>query len=164
MADWKNRWAPAAGLLLALALGLSACAPESAADAAARALHLDLSRAETIASTDSHGGIQGDGTTYLMLRVPADALLAQIRGRDRWRPFPMEETARILAYGVADEQGSMGPYLGDVALPDVQNGYYCLIDRHSERQTALLERASFHFTLAIYDMDTGILHICLVDT
>ena len=64
----------------------------------------------------------------------------------------------------ADSKKSIGPYLGDIELPEIQNGYYRLIDRQEEKGTDILERASFNFTLGIYDMDTKTLYFCEVDT
>ena len=49
-------------------------------------------------------------------------------------------------------------------LPEIQNGYYRLIDRHSDTDTGILDRYSFNFTLGVYDSDTNTLYCCEVDT
>ena len=52
-------------------------------------------------------------------------------------------------------------------LPEVENGYYRLIDRQMENgfvTAAMLERASLNFTLGIYDTDTDTLYYCEMDT
>ena len=82
----------------------------------------------------------------------------------------MDETAQALAYGVSDETSSVGPYLtddeGEPLLPEVQNGYYRLIDRHSDAGDGqnLLERFSLNLTLALYDTDSNTLYFCRLDT
>ncbi len=159
-----NSVLPAVALTLLLALCLGACTPKRAVDRVAEDLNLSLSNAREIAGTDSHGGPLGDGTTYFILNCPDGAPLEQIKADHRWHPLPMDETTQILAYGYDDGTTSIGPYLGEVELPVVRRGYYCLIDRSSETQTDLLDRNSFNFTLGIYDSDTNMLYYCKVDT
>ena len=90
-------------------------------------------------------------------------------------PLPMDEVAAVLAYGVTEHgEGytiNRGPYLTDEEqeplLPEVENGYYRLIDRQMENgfvTAAMLERASLNFTLGIYDTDTGTLYYCEMGT
>ncbi|MFR5405493.1 MAG: hypothetical protein ACLTG0_08885 [Oscillibacter sp.] len=79
----------------------------------------------------------------------------------------LDETAQALAYGVTREDGgevfSAGPYLtddsGDPLLPGIANGFYRLIDRHSDAGDGqnLLERASLNVTLAVHDADSDTL-------
>ena len=159
-----DRALPAAALALLLALCLGACWPRSAADRVGRALNLTISHARARVSTDSHGGLSRDGTACTVLQALDGSLLEQIRTDDRWRPLPMDETTRILAYGSDDGTTSIGPYLGEVELPEIQNGYYRLIDRHSDTDTGILDRYSFNFTLGVYDSDTNTLYFCEVDT
>ena len=49
-------------------------------------------------------------------------------------------------------------------VPDIQNGYYRLIDRHSDRETDILDRYSFNFTVGLYDTDNNTLYFCELDT
>lgn len=155
---------PVIGTLLSLVLCLSACGSESTKDIVSKSLNIDVSNAEEISNTDSHGGFHGDGTTYIILKFEDDKLLEQLKGNDQWSSFPLDDTVKILAYGISDDEKSIGPYLGDIELPEIKNGYYRLIDRHSEKETYILERYSFNFTLGIYDTDTKTLYFCDVDT
>lgn len=159
-----DRALPAAALALLLALCLGACGPRSAADRVGRALNLTISHARARVSTDSHGGLSRDGTACTVLQALDGSLLEQIRTDGRWRPLPMDKTTRILAYGYDDGITSIGPYLGEVELPEIQTGYYRLIDRHSDTDTDILDRYSFNFTLGVYDSDTNTLYCCEVDT
>ena len=69
-----------------------------------------------------------------------------------------------------DESGQYGYDLAEeVNIPEVTNGYYYFCDRHSDSidssdDTNLLSRASFNFTLAIYDSDTNRLYYVEFDT
>ena len=120
---------------------LTACGSEDPAEEISRALHIDVSAGEENAA---------------------------------WTPLPLDETAQALAYGVTREDGgevfSAGPYLtddsGDPLLPGIANGFYRLIDRHSDAGDGqnLLERASLNVTLAVYDADSDTLYFCEMDT
>ena len=71
-----------------------------------------------------------------------------------------------------DSEIQMGPYLtdgdGHPFIPEVENGYYLLIDEQAEEGKAtgadILHRASFNFTLGIYDSDADILYYFELDT
>lgn len=153
-----------AGILLALTLFLNGCSFESTESIVSESLSIDVSGAEEITDADSHEGVHSDGTTYIILKFQDDKLLEQIKDNSQWHPLPMDEKSETLAYGVSDSEKSIGPYLGDIELPEIQNGYYRLIDRHEEKDTDILERASFNFTLGIYDTDTKTLYFCEIDT
>lgn len=88
--------------------------------------------------------------------------------------FPWTRRPRPLAYASPERHGgevfSAGPYLtddsGDPLLPGIANGFYRLIDRHSDAGDGqnLLERASLNVTLAVYDADSDTLYFCEMDT
>lgn len=132
-----------------------------------RALHIDVSAGEEISSSDTHGGFHGDGISCVALQFPNSQVADAIAANAAWTPLPLDETAQALAYGVTREDGgevfSAGPYLtddsGDPLLPGIANGFYRLIDRHSDAGDGqnLLERASLNVTLAVYDADSDTL-------
>lgn len=167
----RNSKAPAPGtaralpaLVLALALCLCACGGPDAAQLVSRALGIDAAGAEVLRCEDGHGGFHGDGTAYIVLRFPDGALLEQLRADGDWRALPLDATAQALAYGREEEDGRTGPYLDGVALPAIDEGYYRLIDRQDGAEGDILSRASFNFTLAIYDAAAQTLHFVQVDT
>ena len=108
------------------------------------------------------------------LQFPDSQVADAIAANAAWTPLPLDETAQALAYGVTREDGgevfSAGPYLtddsGDPLLPGIANGFYRLIDRHSDAGDGqnLLERASLNVTLAVYDADSDTLYFCEMDT
>ena len=164
---------------------LTACGSEDPAEEISRALHIDVSAGEEISSSDTqhthgpsgdtaHGGFHGDGISCVALQFPNSQVADAIAANAAWTPLPLDETAQALAYGVTREDGgevfSAGPYLtddsGDPLLPGIANGFYRLIDRHSDAGDGqnLLERASLNVTLAVYDADSDTLYFCEMDT
>ena len=120
---------------------------------------------------DTHSG-NGDGTSFVVLHFDGDEMIKQIKADAAWQPFPLDETVRTLVYGVSDATSSIGPFLtdedGKALVPEIANGYYRLIDRQVEEDQATgadtLNRASFNFTVGLYDTDTNTLYCCELDT
>ncbi|HJC24306.1 MAG TPA: hypothetical protein H9761_11450 [Candidatus Eisenbergiella merdavium] len=155
---------------------LCACGKESVQSAISRELGMDVSACEVLSASDSHGGFHGDGTGFYVLDCSDTEVPEQIERAPCWLPFPLDDTVRILVYGIEDERGKTGPYLtdqeGKALIPKIENGYYLLIDRQMEQGMAsrvdtrvdILQRGSFNFTLGIYDADTNLLYFCEKDT
>ena len=164
----------ACGMISLMLFTLTACGSEDPAEEISRALHIDVSAGEAISSSDTHGGFHGDGISCVALQFPDSQVADAIAANAAWTPLPLDETAQALAYGVTREDGgevfSAGPYLtddsGDPLLPGIANGFYRLIDRHSDAGDGqnLLERASLNVTLAVYDADSDTLYFCEMDT
>ena len=162
----------ATALLLA---GLTACKAKTPQDLASEALSLDLSAGSEVSSYDTHSG-NGDGTSCMVLSFQDDAVLEQIQASDAWHPLPVDQTTQVLVYGFSEETGEtswqIGPYLtddsGNPLVPEVQNGYYFLLDRQAEdgktSGSDILNRGSFNFTFGLYDTDTDTLYCCELDT
>lgn len=158
--------------LLGITFSLAACGSQEPQKIISSELGLDVSGGEEISNSDTHGGFHGDGTTYIAFEFSDDKVLEQIRESAQWKAFPLDNTVRTLIYGTTDEANSIGPYVsdgeGNALIPDIQDGYYLLIDRHGESDKAseedILHRASFNFTLGIYDSNTKILYFCKLDT
>lgn len=168
-------------IMAALALFLTACGGGSARsvqEEVAVTLGLDLSGCEVVSSWDDHGGFHGDGTAFAELKCSGGGVLDQIREDSNWKALPLDRTAQALVYGVREESGTeetgitvyqTGPYLtdgeGDPLIPEIREGFYRLIDRHTQAgETDLLSRASLNFTLALYDTGTDALYFCEMDT
>ena len=155
-------------LTVLFAVCLTACGSQNSAKDVSTALSIDVSSGKEVQFRDNHGGFHGDGTKYVVLEFSEDKVLEQIQDNSAWIALPLDETAAALVYGVTEGTSQVGPFLkdenGDVLFPKIENGYYLLIDRHSQTEENILERASFNFTLAIYDADTNKLHYCEFDT
>lgn len=159
----------AAGVMSALLVALTACGAVDPQDAVSKELEIDVSGGSEVSDYDTHSG-NGDGVSCVVFSFADDQVAQEIEGDSAWSALPMDQTAQALAYGVSDETSSVGPYLTDDAgeplLPEVQNGYYRLIDRHSDAGDGqnLLERFSLNLTLALYDTDSNTLYFCKLDT
>ncbi len=153
---------------LVLALALAGCAAKSERQTVADALGLDVAGGTLLAAGDTHGGFHGDGVSCIALSFEDDRLENQLAADPAWQPLPMDDTTRALVWGVEDETGSFGPLLADgegtPLIPPADAGYYRLIDRHADQATPILERASFNFTVAVYDAEARVLCYAELDT
>ncbi len=158
----------AAALLLCVILLTSVLTACGARGEAAGALGLDLSKGEEISSYDTHGGFHGDGASCVAYRFEDDAVLKEIEASSRWSAFPLDDTARALVYGLSNGTSQIGPMLndeqGEPLVPQIENGYYLLIDRQTDAEGDMLDRYSFNFTLGLYDIDARTLYYCKLDT
>lgn len=131
-------------------------------------LGIDVSSGKELSSFENHSGFHGDGTTYISLRFLDHQALKQIEESAQWKKFPLDRTARVLVYGISDVTGSIGPFLnddnGNPLVPEISNGYYLLIDRHTVKEMDMLKRSSINLTLGLYDTDTDTLYYCKLDT
>ena len=144
---------PALIACLALLLALTACGPSTGAEVVASALDLDTSMAQEVVYTDDHGGWLGDGLTHIVLTFPEGGLQGQLQRDSQWSFLPMDGTTRALLSHVDGEE-----------LAEIPQGYFRLIDRHSDTQTPILSRNSYNFTLAVYDAQQRTLHYFELDT
>lgn len=150
---------------------LTACSSESIQDSVSKELGINVLTGKEISSYDTHGG-NGDGTTCIAFSFENDKVLEEIKSNSDWKAFPLDETVGVLVYGVSDETSKVGPFLndnnGNPLVPEIQNGYYLLIDRQTENDNTnsadILHRNTFNFTLGLYDTDTNTLYFCQLDT
>lgn len=164
-----KRLAGLLGVLLGWAV-LSACASGDTLDDLSRTLSVDLSQGTVTEETDNHGGGHGDGERWVTVALEEE--LSPALDPAGWQALPLPEPLEAAVYGLTRAEGnrtiSEGPYL-QRAMPEVSRGYYFFRDRHSEAADpadpgALLERASFNFTIALYDTDSKRLYYCACDT
>ena len=150
---------------------LSACGAESLQSVVSGELGIDASACGIISASDTHGGLHGDGITFIVLDCADGDVLNQIK-KSEWRAFPLDDTVKTLVYGIDNETERIGPYLTDQEenplVPEIENGYYRLIDRQVKEGWAtgadILHRGSFNFTLGLYDADAELLYFCELDT
>lgn len=157
--------------LLLLMMSMTACGTKSTQDIVSKALSLDVSSGSEVSSYDTHSG-NGDGTSCMILSFNDNEVLEKIQENTEWEALPLDETVQTLVYGVEDETGKYGPYLADSdgksLVPEIQNGYYLIIDRQAEKNKTtgadILHRNSFNFDLGLYDTDKNMLYFCQLDT
>ncbi len=118
---------------------------------------------------DTHGSFLGDGSYYLILDCSEKTSTAQDI-TSNWKPLPLTENLQLVMYGGKKDGIDYGYNFAEEAhWPAINNGVYKFVDRHSEAKdntddTDLLDRHSFNFSIAVYDLDTDILYFFEVDT
>lgn len=160
----------------ALVLLLAACSSGDETSRLAKVIGVDIAGQAVAQSWDTHGGFHGDGMTYIQVdfsAAGAESFLAELRRREHWAPLPLSGDLKTVVYGKTEEGAAYGPLLtgqdGKALFPSIENGWYFFLDRHAQSEkprdaTALLSRASFNFTLALFDADGGTLYYCEYDT
>lgn len=138
-----------------------------------KTIGVDVSAGEVISESDSHGGFHGDGDTVVVIQFADTSFSDQINENEVWNAMPLTENLTALVYGIRKEDGSVGPMIqsgdGTPAIPEVDNGYYYFRDRHYQStnptdDSGVLGRASYNFTIAIYDVDNKTLYYMELDT
>ena len=166
------------GLLMALFIPFiaTACSSSNPIEDISETLGVDLSSATILQNMNSHGGFHGDGDTYVKAAFTDDegkSFVKELENTTGWSKSPLTDNLNIIVYGKRSATEIVGPYVandnGETYFPFVSNGYYFFLDRHNESKnikddTNLLKRASFNFTIAIYDIDNHILHYYELDT
>lgn len=154
---------------LLMVVQLAGCAPWPSSGLKgefARTLGVDLAGGTTVKEEDTHGGFHGDGETTLILTFVGEertALEGEIAQADGWKALPLTENLNRVVY-----EERFGDLCEDVPQ-DLTDGWYCFLDRHSQAEdpaddSGLFGRASYNFTLAIYDGESGVLYCYEVDT
>lgn len=165
-------------MLLATILLLSSCTLLSSADFRRMERDLEIKVPDYTAKYvyDFHPYVNGDGTSVIAYELRDDKVLNQIKENPKWKAFPLDETMTIILYGITyetpDGKYTHGPYICHhehfndhiPILPKIQNGYYILVDRQKYEKENIFERASYNFTVGVYDTDTDILYYCTFDT
>ena len=158
------------GALFAIGFFLNVCNSQDPQKIISKELGIDVSSGNEMSNLDTHGGFHGDGATFIALEFSGDEALSQIKENGQWKAFPLDDTIKTLVYGISDKTSRIGPYVsddeGNALLPDIHDGYYLLIDRHSDadKKGDIMHRGSFNFTVGIYDSNTNILYFCKLDT
>ena len=111
------------------------------------------------------GGFHGDGTYFLALDCSQNKEVAMQLIKS-WNAFPLSENLQTILYG-SDAHSSL--LAEESNIPEITNSYYYFCDRHSEStdacdDTNLFSRASYNFTVMIYDSNTDRLYYIEFDT
>ena len=116
-----------------------------------------------ISETDSHGGFHGDGEYYSQIQLTKNGLQEfekSIDGLDGWKKDSLPNDIQLLL---------SGSNLSKKLPSTINNGIYYINDRFEkqypkQKNTNILHRAAFNFTVAILDIDTMKLYIYELDT
>ena len=146
-----------AATLIALAAG---CCENDTLAAYGDTWGVDLSGGTVLSEENSHGGFHGDGAALYVVQFEDDTMGAALAENEQWKALPLSANLNTFVYQ---------PYDSEVSIPAISHGYYYFYDRQAESgaeqdDDLLLRRASFNFTLAIYDTDTQRLYLLEYDT
>ena len=163
-------------LVMVLLLTMTGCSSEkmnSILGEISKTIGVDVSAGEVISESDTHGGFHGDGDRVIEIQFSDTFFSNQLKENEEWNAMPLTENLTALVYGLHTETSSIGPMIHSEdnvpVVPEIENGYYYFRDRHSQStdtkdDTNVLSRASYNFTIAIYDTDTQKLYYLELDT
>ena len=149
-----------------LLAALSSCLPSLQSDSY---FGFSKQRFTVVEEMDTHGGFVGDGSYYLILDCSDNTEDALSIVAD-WNELPLSENLNLIMYGGEKDGKTYGYDLSEEAhMPVIENGYYYFEDRHSEAKdvsddSELFSRASYNFSLAVYDSETNRLYYFEFDT
>lgn len=149
-----------AGLACVIILfSLCACGKESAVNELSKQCGINLNWGDLVSSEDTHG-FHGDGYSAIKIHYTDGSVSGELAENEQWSELPLSDDLISFIYQPSDWMPS---------VPEIENGYYWFYDRQSEAtdpydDSAFLGRASFNFTLAIYDTDNNDLYIYEYDT
>ena len=115
---------------------------------------------------DTHSGFRNEGELLKKIYFSerqANNFIEQVKKKDNWRELPMTErlSNKVCKYAMVD----------DMNIPEVDKGYWFVLDRHSETKDKYNEkdifdedRHSYNFTVAVFDIDKNILYFYELDT
>lgn len=111
---------------------------------------------------DTHGGFHGDGETFVKVyfsNKQAEEFKNKINENNHWQELPMPERL----------QDSISNAYEVTQIPMIENGYWFFLDRHSEatdkyNYNEIFDRPSFNFSVSVFDPDSNMLYIYVLDT
>ena len=137
-------------------------------------LGLDIAGGVFVECYDDHGGWMGEGETYAVIQFPDQRLAEDIMDRNGWQPMPISRDMHLLVYGWAEDGTKVNGWFDRRNLPEIEHGYWILLDRQSDEQRAsrpredeepgILNRYSWNLTIGLYDTDQDILYVLALDT
>ena len=124
-------------------------------------IHINISDCNIKEAYDNH--FIGDGESYI--KADCSNNYKNIEEQiDSWNKMPLSENLQLAMYGgVKNEMYYGWEFAKEVGIPEIKNGKYLFIDRHSESKDTssdedLFNRHSHNFTVAMYDSDSKYLY------
>ena len=128
-------------------------------------IELNLDNCKMVYENDTHGGFLGDGDYFS--KIVCNSVDENVI-KFSWEPLPLgEEIQNImdLVWCIDECKTTYERY----NIPNIENGYYYFIDRHSEttdskKYDEINERSSYNFSLALYDSLNKTIYYYELDT
>ena len=151
-----------------LCITLSACGPVE--NILSEHFEFEASDFTILEEKDTHGGFHGDGSYYLILDCSQNADKARSIV-ENWTDLPLSENLHLVMYGGEKNGINYGYNFAEEAhLPEIKNGVYKFVDRYNgylkdrSDDSEILDRSSFNFSIAVYDLDSNTLYYFEMDT
>ncbi len=150
-------------MCFAIMLSLAACSSEGTAYKE----YLGFTKKDFTVTEE--GDFEGGGSYYLILDCSENREQA-LENVSSWNKLPLSENLNLIMYGGEKDGVSYDYNIAEKAnIPNVENGYYFFVDRHSKStdssdDSELFNRYSFNFSLAVYDSDTDMMYYFEFDT
>lgn len=115
---------------------------------------------------NTHGGFLGDGEYFA--RITCSNLDAN-QLSNNWRKLPLTDSInQIMNLIMCDNNECKNP-LSRYEIPDIVDGYYLFVDRHSESVNKhddedINNRSSYNFNLALCDINNNTIYYYELDT
>ena len=115
---------------------------------------------------DTHSGFLGDGDHFAKI-ICQDIDYESLS--KNWKKLPLTEPLNEITHLKQCDDLSCKDYYEKYSVPEITNGYYYFLDRHSEStnkydDTDLNNRHSWNFTLGLFDKDTNTVYYYEFDT
>lgn len=130
---------------------------------------IDISKCYIEREHDNHGGFHGDGEYIAQINC-SESKNEFVNQLEKWKKIPLTENLHLIMYGgTIDGTNYMYNFAQNNDIPEIKNGYYYFIDRHSDAKNKysdadLFDKYSYNFTLALFDLETGIFYYYELDT
>ena len=128
-------------------------------------IELKLDNCKIRMDEDTHGGFLGDGEYFA--KIECDTENESIK--ESWKELPLgAEIQKIMTLIQCGDKGCLTAF-ERYNIPNIKNGYYYFVDRHSEavdkhNEEELNNRASYNFSVCIYDSDNKLYYYYELDT
>lgn len=148
--------------LIVMSLFISGCS-NNKIDHVSDILSTNLDNCSIEKDSDSHSGFMGDGAYFAKISCSSNIEF------DEWKELPLStEINDALEIEICDDKECKNVF-DKYNIPDVENGYYYFVDRHSmasdkKSDVDLNNRSSYNYSIGIYDSDTNILYFYEFDS
>lgn len=148
-------------LLLMIIIICSACSNRK--ENIAKKIEIDLENCSVIKEKDTHGGFLGDGDYFAKIEC------SKLELSDHWNDLPFSENIQKLLKLESCDNTSCQTVLERYQIPKIENGSYFFLDRHSSStnpydDSLVHTRASYNYSLAIYDKNSKTIYYYELDT
>ena len=116
-----------------------------------------------VKQSDSHDYFHGDGEYFAKIKCSKESNLS-----NNWKKLPLTKPLEEVTK-MANCSNECKNFYQRYKVPKITNGYYYFNDRHYKStdkfdDTNLNNRASWNFTLALFDIDNNVIYYYEMDT